>query len=152
SPHGFDCRLPPRIDWMKLPSVVKHGAGGWRPRTLAAGEERVRRLRRAAIASVVEELRPHVLVVDHLPAGVWGELLPVFERCRRTPDPPRLVLGLRDVLDRPEETHRVWLQDGSYRALAEHYDRVLIYGDAAVFPTAQAYGLAACVPGKLAYC
>jgi predicted glycosyltransferase len=152
SPHGFDCRLPAGVDWIKLPSIVKHAADGWRPRTLVGVEERVRRLRAAMLAGVVEQFRPHVMVVDHLPTGVWGELLPILAGCRRDPAAPRLVLGLRDVLDRPEVTRRVWLQNGGYQALAAHYQRVLVYGDEAVFATADVYGLAACVPGRVAYC
>lgn len=152
SPHGFDCRLPPGVDWIKLPSVVKQGTGRWRPRTLDVGQARVLRLRAASIAAAVEHFQPDLWVVDHLPTGVWGELLPILELCRRMPRRPRMVLGLRDVLDRPEVTRRLWLRDGAYRALEDFYDRVLIYGDAEVFATAELYGLAGCVPGKVAYC
>jgi predicted glycosyltransferase len=152
SPHGFDCRLPPGVDWLKLPSVVKQAAGGWAARTLRLGQDGLRRLRAASIAAAVEHYRPRLIVVDHLPVGVWGELLPILERCRRQPDPPRVVLGLRDVLDRPEVTRRQWLQDGSYRAIETLYDRILVYGDEAIFPTAELYGLSRCVPDRLVYC
>jgi predicted glycosyltransferase len=152
SPHGFDSRLPAGVDWIKLPSIAKQGTGRWRPRTLDVGQERVLRLRAASIAAAVEHFQPDLWVVDHLPTGVWGELLPILELCRRLPRRPRVVLGLRDVLDRPEVTRRLWLRDGAFRALEDFYDRVLIYGDEDVFATAQLYGLEDCMPGKVAYC
>jgi predicted glycosyltransferase len=152
SPHGFDCRLPPGVDWLKLPSVVKQPDGGWAARTLRLGQDGLRRLRAATIAAAVEHYRPRLIVVDHLPTGVLGELLPVLESCRRQPDPPRVVLGLRDVLDRPEAIRHQWLRDGAYRAIETLYDRVLIYGDEDIFPTAEVYGLSGRAPGRLVYC
>jgi predicted glycosyltransferase len=152
SPHGFDCRLPPGVDWIKLPSVVKHGAGDWRARTLRLGQSQLGRLRAASIAAAVEQFQPHLIVIDHLPTGVWGELLPTLAQCRRQPRPPAVVLGLRDILDRPEATRAQWLQGGAYPAIETLYDRVLVYGDPAIFATAEAYGLAHCVPDKLVYC
>jgi predicted glycosyltransferase len=152
SPHGFDCRLPPGVDWIKIPSVSRAAGGGWEPRTLRIGWERVRELRAATILRAAEELRPHLLLVDHLPTGVWRELLPTLEACRRLPAPPRIVLGLRDILDRPEATRRRWLGDGAYLALERYYDRVLVYGDREVFATGDAYGLTDSLAGKIAYC
>jgi predicted glycosyltransferase len=152
SPHGFDCRLPPGVDWIKIPSVIRRASGRWEPRTLGLSRERVRDLRAGAIRSAVETFRPHLLVVDHLPTGVWGELMPALELCKRLPDPPRIVLGLRDILDRPETTRRQWMRLGAYEALEKYYDRLLIYGDRDVFATAEVYGLAECMAGKLAYC
>lgn len=152
SPHGFDCRLPPGVDWIKIPSVVRAGSGRWEPRSLPLGREQLREMRASAVAAAVETFRPHLVVVDHLPTGVWGELLPALDLCRRQPRPPRLALGLRDILDRPEVTRRAWLRDGAYEAIERHYDRVLIYGDREVFPTAEAYGLAERLDGRVSYC
>jgi predicted glycosyltransferase len=152
SPHGFDCRLPPGVDWIKIPSVIRRGSGRWEPRTLGVSRERVRELRAGAIRSAVETFRPHLVVVDHLPTGVWGELIPTLEFCQGLAAPPRIVLGLRDILDRPETTRRQWMRQGAYEALEKYYDRVLIYGDREVFATAEVYGLSECMAGKVAYC
>jgi predicted glycosyltransferase len=152
SPHGFDCRLPPGVDWIKIPSVIRRGSGRWEPRTLGVSRERVRELRAGAIRNAVETFRPHLLVVDHLPTGVWGELLPTLELCKALAERPRIVLGLRDILDRPETTRRQWMREGAYDALEKYYDRVLIYGDREVFATAEVYGLAEQMAGKVAYC
>jgi predicted glycosyltransferase len=152
SPHGFvDCRMPRGVDWLKIPSVMRSGSGRWTPRTLGVGRERMRELRSGAIRSAVETFRPQLLIIDHLPVGVWGELLPTLELCHRLPDPPRIVLGLRDILDRPEVTRRLWLREGAYEAIERYYDRVLVYGDRDLSATAE-IGLEDLMPGRLAYC
>jgi predicted glycosyltransferase len=38
------------------------------------------------------------------------------------------VLGLRDVLDEPEVVHEELAEAGLFERIAEHYDRVLVYG------------------------
>jgi predicted glycosyltransferase len=152
SPHGFDCRLPSGVDWLKLPSVTKTELAAWEPRTLHIGRPRLDALRRAVIEAAFSEFRPHMVVVDHLPTGVWGELLPALKACARWPHPPRVVLGLRDVLDRPTVTERRWLRDGSYPALEQLYHRVLIYGDPRIVPTADLYGLERRLGKRITYC
>src|SRR5579863_6902338 len=141
SPHGFDSRLPAGVDWLKLPSVNKRDITGWEPRTLRVGRQRLSALRRSVIEAAFSEFRPHLVVVDHLPTGVWGELIPALTACARWAEPPRVVLGLRDVLDLPTVTERTWLRDGAFQALEQLYHRVLIYGDPRIVPTAEMYGL-----------
>ena len=53
----------------------------------------MRNLRARMIQTAALEFRPHAVLVDYVPTGLWGELLPTFEMLRALPDPPRLVLG-----------------------------------------------------------
>jgi predicted glycosyltransferase len=62
------------------------------------------------------------------------------------------VLGLRDILDEPERVRAKWKADGTYELIRKHYDRVLIYGDPGIFPTAAAYGLEEHMSGRTSYC
>jgi predicted glycosyltransferase len=58
---------------------------------------------------------------------------------------------LRDVLDAPHVTRRVWQDEGAYEALRQYYDAVLIYGNRELFDTAATYAIPA-PPGGIHYC
>jgi predicted glycosyltransferase len=62
------------------------------------------------------------------------------------------VLGLRDILDSPEETRRLWQRTGSYQAVEALYDRILVYGHRDMFDAGALYGFNASMAAKLVYC
>src|SRR5688572_2675388 len=66
----------PNHDYLKLPSIVKDGPGQWRAANLALPFDQVLEMRQALIRTAVLNFRPHVLLVDHMPHGAMGELLP----------------------------------------------------------------------------
>src|SRR5207244_2229253 len=58
-----------------------------------------------------------------------------------------VVLGLRDILDAPEVTQRVWESEGAYDAVRRYYDRILIYGSKEMFNTCSTYSLPVLLTG-----
>lgn len=148
----------PRWDWfplapgntvVRLPAVVRTGPDQWRSedgRPVAA----VLAARRAALEAAVVTRPPDLLVVDHLPVGVAGELLAVLDAVRAAGG--RTVLGLRDILDAPSVVRALWASDGSRAAIDELYDAVLIYGQASVFDAVCEYGFGAGAAAKARYC
>jgi predicted glycosyltransferase len=151
-PSGCFFELPEGVDFVKLPSVRKVGPGEYAPRSLAVSMQQVKRLRTALIQEAVDSMKPDLLLVDHTPVGLWGELLPALEQIRRQTKPASVVLGLRDVLDAPEVTRNLWHANGSFQAIARHYDSVLIYGAEEIFDTARRYGLDQEVCKPVQYC
>jgi predicted glycosyltransferase len=85
--------------------------------------------------------RPNLLLVDHMPGGAQGELLPAVTALKQAHPNCCIVLGLRDILDAPEVTQRVWESDGAYDVLRHYYDRILIYGNKELFATCSTYCL-----------
>jgi predicted glycosyltransferase len=150
APTGLLFRVPPGVDFLKLPSIVKVGTNHWEPRSLRVGSNELCNLRAHLIQSAAERYEPHLMIVDHLPAGVWGELLPTLEMLRRMPNPPRVILGLRDILDAPEVVRAVWRSERVHDLIEDSYDRVLIYGASAVYDAVAQYQLD--LPGKVHYC
>jgi len=140
-PTGAVFKLPPGVDFMKLPSVIKRDTGVWHPLRLRIGLDKTKALRTATIHEVAHVLHPQLLLVDHVPVGVWGELLPVLEMLKRRDDAPIIVLGLRDIMDRPEVTRMLWEREGAYKAIRRYYDEIFIYGCQEVFDTSSQYGL-----------
>jgi predicted glycosyltransferase len=140
-----------RLDVLKLPSIRKVATGQWQPRALDLTWDEMRDLRAALIRDAAQVFDPDLFVVDYTPLGVGQELLPALQLLRRQKR-ARIVLLLRDVLDAPEVTCRLWREDGVYPALRAYYDRILICGEKAMIPTAQLYGLDDHVPERVHYC
>ena len=145
-PHNF--RLPERIDYIKLPSVVKVGAAQYVPRTIAAPVDDVLNMRRDVIVAAASNFRPDALIVDHAPAGLQGEIVPALRWLREKSPRTKLVLGLRDILDEAAAVRAAWRLDGSYELLDNVYDLILVYGQRDVFDPTLEYGFSAGAAAK----
>jgi predicted glycosyltransferase len=139
------------LDHLKLPSITKVRPGDWRPVSLPVGFGDVQALRRELLRTAVLGFRPDLLLVDHMPHGAMGELVPALETLRAAGGRTRVVLGLRDILDAPRVVRRRWQAEGAMDALERHYDRVLVYGRREVFDVAERYGFPAAVTARLHY-
>jgi predicted glycosyltransferase len=137
-------------DYCKLPSVRKVGPGDWRPVSLSSSFADVREMRRAMLQTMVQSFRPDVLLVDHMPHGAMGELVPTLDLLRD--EPTVVVLGLRDILDAPPVVRERWRLEGAYEAVERYYDRVLVYGSLDVFDVATEYGWPDVAKSKIQYC
>lgn len=144
--------LPKGVDSIKLPSVLKTGAEQWQSRSMTVSPSVACKLRAGLIKETVEVLRPDVFVVDHLPSGVWNELVPTLDFIRSAGGRTRTVLGLRDILDEPDRIRARWDADGVYDLINAYYDDVFIYGQKSHFPAADAYGLTRRARAKISYC
>jgi predicted glycosyltransferase len=138
-------------DYVKLPSILKAGPGDWRAVSLPLAFDAVSAMRRELIRGAVLSYRPQVLLVDHMPHGAMGELIPTLEALRATGADTRIVLGLRDILDAPEVVRRRWDVEGAYDAIERYYDAVLVYGKREVFDLADAYGFSDSVRDRIHY-
>jgi predicted glycosyltransferase len=149
SPLAHAFRLPHRVDYLKLPSVEKVGAA-YAARSLPLPLEEVTALRTDILAAAARRVRPDLVVVDNVPAGLGGELLPALRELRRS-GRTRLVLGLRDIVDEPERVRRAWTRDGSYGLLDDVYDRILVYGQPDVFDVVAEYRFSRAAQTKTRY-
>jgi predicted glycosyltransferase len=138
SPLAHRFQFPPGADYIKLPSVVKVGAEHYEARSLPLPFGTVRHLRSEMLLSAARHFRPDALIVDNVPAGLKGELLPVLRSLRDSSC--RLVLGLRDVVDEAEWVRQAWDRDGIYELLDELYDLILVYGRRDIFDIVHEYG------------
>jgi len=137
-------------DYLKLPSIRKAGPGDWNALALPMPFREVISLRRELLRVAALRFRPDVVLVDHMPHGAMGELLPTLEALR--PTGARIVLGLRDILDAPEVIRRRWSVEGAYEAVNRYYDRVLVYGSRDVFDLPVEYGWPPDAAARLSYC
>ncbi|MGI8754531.1 MAG: glycosyltransferase family protein, partial [Acidimicrobiales bacterium] len=131
--------MPPGADGIRLPGLRKDPGGAYVARRLALPADDLTRVRTAVLAAAVDSFRPDVMLVDKHPTGVSGELLPALEILHEQGG--TAVLGLRDVLDDPARVRADWIRHDLARAVARHYDAVLIYGRRDVFDLIAASGL-----------
>lgn len=143
--------IPERIDYVKLPSVVKVGADSYEARSLALPFEALREIRQRVVTSLAETFRPDVLLVDHAPAGLAGEAIEAIESLHARAPRAQLVLGLRDVIDEPARVRAAWRREGIHRLLDEIYDLILVYGHREVYDVVDAYGLSERAAAKVRY-
>lgn len=142
---------PAGLTIVKLPSVRKVGAEQYRPLDSRLDIGLVRRTRTAIMVDVVRRFRPDVLLVDHSPAGMNGELLDVFSTLKQHSPATRLVLGLRDILDDGATVVRTWTEQQIYGLLADVYDQIVVYGSQDVFDVGSEYRLPASLGERLVY-
>jgi predicted glycosyltransferase len=146
SPFAHSFRLPPEADYVKLPSVAKVGRDEYEPRHLALPFGTISALRREILLSVARHFRPRLLVVDNVPGGLKGELIPALRYLKSISC--QLVLGLRDVIDDPERVRDAWARDGSYDLLQRMYDRILVYGEREVYDLPAECGFSSDIAAK----
>ncbi|OED48112.1 hypothetical protein AB838_12705 [Rhodobacteraceae bacterium (ex Bugula neritina AB1)] len=149
-PAGLVFDTPLGIDFIKLPSLVKQSRHDWRPEQLNISGSRMRDLRSRLIREAVNAFEPHAMLVDHVPGGVWNELLPTFENLATNDSHrPFVALGLRDILDEPDLLRRRWQDDGTGEIIHRHYDEIFVYGDPDIYDTVTAYGLEEFAAGRV---
>jgi nucleoside-diphosphate-sugar epimerase/predicted glycosyltransferase len=144
--------FPQGLEVQPLPPVVKVGPDRYAARDGSVDFETIKRRREGAIEDALARFRPDVLLVDHAPAGMKGELLPVFSQAGKTLPGMRFVLGLRDILDEPTVVRAAWEREKMAELIERVYARVLVYGSETIFSPLEAYALPFTIACKTTYC
>jgi predicted glycosyltransferase len=143
---------PRGIDLVKLPGVWKSGPEEYRSRHLRVSFNRVRRLREHMVRTVVRTFDPSMMVVDNVPRGVGGELLPTLRYLRRQRPSTRTVLTMRDVLDEPARIIPQWQRLDVYSVLRRLYDEIWVAGCQSIFDPVAMYEIPVAVEPKVKFC
>ncbi len=122
---------PKGLDVVKLPSIGKDERGAYASRQLPQPLAATVALRRELLMGLVRTFAPDLVIVDQKVLGVADELTPVLELARSMGT--KTLLGVRDIIDTPEVVASEWGRPAIRAALANLYDRVLVYGAPEVF-------------------
>jgi predicted glycosyltransferase len=152
SPVIGQWNLPAELRVQPLPPVVKTGAERYESHEKGKLFGMVKGYREALILKLVLQEQPDVLLVDHAPAGMNGELLSTLALLREELPATRVMLGLRDILDSPAKVREIWREQGIHALLAHAYDDILVYGSKAHFDVVENYAMGPDVAGKIRYC
>ena len=144
--------ISPHHDYIKLPSIAKEGPGNWKATHLQMSFPKILQLRKELISNALLNYTPDIFLVDHMPHGAMGELLPTLEAMKHFGLPTQNVLGLRDILDSPDVTINRWQVEGAYDVIERFYSRILVFGMQDVYDVAEKYQLPESASKKLYYC
>jgi predicted glycosyltransferase len=115
------------IDFVRIPGVVKQiDTGEYDSANLRVGVEHTLEMRTRIIRDTADIYRPDLFIVDKEPLGLRGEVEPTLRMLKERGTP--LVMGLRDVMDDPEQLAAEWERKQVVPALADLYDQIWIYG------------------------
>ncbi len=121
---SFDFRA--RVDFVRIPGVIKLRNGEYTSLSLHLHIEETLRLRASIIKHTAEVFRPDLLIVDKEPLGLRGEVEETLELMRLRGVPA--VFGMRDVMDDPAQLAAEWTRKNAVQALTRYYDEIWIYG------------------------
>jgi len=121
---SFDFRA--RVDFVRVPGVIKLRNGNYTSLSLYIDIEDTVRIRESIISHTAEVFEPDIFIVDKEPLGLGGEIENTLHMLKKRGT--RLVLGLRDVLDEPEMLRPEWDRKAAMPALENLYDEIWIYG------------------------
>jgi predicted glycosyltransferase len=148
--HAF--RIPDRIDYIKLPCLSRNVNGRYGARSLPLTLEGVVRMRANLIRAAIADFAPDLILVDKKPFGVEDELSGALVDLQSGRRRPKLVLLLRDILDGPEATLRVWRKNGYFEAIEAYYDQVLVVGSPDIFDLRREYQFPPFAAAKVRFC
>ena len=139
----------PRVDFVRIPGVIKLTSGEYQSLGLHIDLEQTMAIRAAIIQQTAESFRPDLLLVDKEPLGLRGEVVPTLKmlNARGT----TLALGLRDIMDEPTLLLREWKRKKCLPALEHLYDEIWVYGLEGFADPLQGVACPAAVRAKMIY-
>ena len=152
SPMIQSFRIPKGIDYIKLPCLSRTEREGYSAKYLDSKIDAMIRLRSDLILSAVLNFKPDLMLIDKKPYGVKHELRETLNLVKGYLPRTRTVLLLRDILDTPETTIKVWEDNGYYEAVKSVYDLVLVLGTPDIFDIRAEYGFPISASEKVEFC
>ena len=116
----------PRVDFVRIPGVIKLHDGDYQSLGLHIDVEQTMEMRAAIIRQTAQSFRPNLFLVDKEPLGLKGEALATLQMLKAKGT--TLVLGLRDIMDEPRLLLREWERKQVIPALEQLYDEIWVYG------------------------
>lgn len=152
SPMLQSFRLPPRLDYIKIPCLNRGESGEIAVKYLNTEIAETIKLRSDLILMAAINFKPDVILVDKKPYGIKNELATTLKFLKKQLPQTKLLLLLRDILDSPEKTVSEWKEHGYYQAIEKFYDQILIVGMPEVFDICREYQFPSAVAQKVRYC
>ena len=121
---SFDFRT--RVDFIRIPGVIKLRNGGYTSLSLDIDIEEMLDMRASFIHHAAKIFEPDIFLVDKEPLGLRGEVKDTLTMLKDRGVP--LVLGLRDVMDDPAQLAKEWRRKNVVPALRDLYDHIWVYG------------------------
>ena len=144
---SFDFRA--RVDFVRVPGVIKLRNGDYTPLNLHIDIEKMLQMRSSIIHHTAAIFDPDLFIVDKEPLGLRGEVEETLLMLKDRGVP--LILGLRDVMDDPDLLVPEWERKKVLPALSNLYDDIWVYGLPQICDPLEGVALPKSVRKKLTY-
>jgi len=144
---SFDFRA--RVDFVRIPGVIKLRNGDYIPLKLHIDIEQTMAMRASIIEHTAKIYDPDLFLVDKEPLGLRGEVENTLAMlsARGTP----CVLGLRDIMDEPALLIPEWERKRAVPALTKYYDDIWVYGLPQIYDPLQGVAIPDSVRSRVTY-
>lgn len=138
-----------RVDFVRIPGVIKRHNGDYVPLGLDIDIQDTLRMRASIIRHTADAFDPDLFIVDKEPLGLRGEAAEALSLLRDRGTP--VVLGLRDVLDEPTRLSAEWERKNVTAVLHELYDEIWVYGVPQIWDPLVGLGLSSAARAKVVF-
>ena len=142
--------MPPGVDCITLPALRKETNGCYLSRSLDIPIQDLSKIRAQMIRTSIAAFNPDVFIVDNVPRGALAELDGTLRDLRQRGH-TRCILGLRDVLDDPQQVKAEWDKASNAQTIRAFYDKIWIYGDPNVYNAIEEYQLPTDIAQKVSF-
>ena len=149
SPVAGSFNFPARVDFIKIPSVIKLYNGDYTSMHEHIDLHETLEIRKGIIRHTAEIFKPDILIVDKVPLGLKGELEETLHMLKTRGC--SLVLGLRDVMDSPERLEEEWAPNDVLGQMESIYDRLWIYGTREFWQPLKGLDVSPALDSKISY-
>lgn len=138
--------IPMGIDFVRMPGMIKQSNTVYLPHSIKVNAKHAIRIRKNIITATAKTFDPHIFIVDKVPLGLKGEILPTLKWFKSKRPDTRIILGLRDILDEAESTRQEWKKKDFFSVLRDLYSEIWVYGDQEIYDPVSEYA----IPGDVA--
>jgi predicted glycosyltransferase len=125
--------MPRGIDFVRIPGMIKKTNVVYVPHSIKVDPKIAISIRTKIISATAKSFKPDLLIVDKVPTGLKGEVLPTLKWMRKHLPCSRVVLGLRDILDDAESTRADWERKKFPEVLRDLYSEIWVYGTRSMY-------------------
>ena len=152
SPMIQSFRIPDRIDYIKLPCLSRPERESYASKYIKTSVKNIIKLRSEIILAAATNFRPDLVLVDKKPSGIKDELQRALVYLKLNAPETKLALILRDILDSPTITTRIWQKNNYFDFIQTFYDTVLVLGMPEVFDPRIEYCFPKTIFDKVQFC
>ena len=151
SPIAGRFPIPFGVDFVRIPGMIKQSNTVYVPHSIKVDPQKALEIRQEIITATAKSFDPDLFIVDKVPVGLKGEVLPVLQWFKTSRPDTKVVLGLRDILDDSASTRAEWTEKNYFNVLDSLYSEIWIYGQENFYNPIVEYGLPPSISNKCVF-
>ncbi|MCT4535416.1 glycosyltransferase [Halodesulfovibrio sp.] len=151
SPIAGRFPIPYGVDFVRIPGMIKQSNTVYVPHSIKVDPQKALEIRQEIITATAKSFDPDLFIVDKVPVGLKGEVLPVLQWFKTSRPNTKVVLGLRDILDDSASTRAEWNDKNYFNVLNDLYSEIWIYGQENFYNPIVEYGLPSSISNKCVF-